>query len=79
MAQITLTMSEELKAQAEEFLEELGFDFATAFTVFARQAIRERRIPFDIDLRKRTNHDFVLTKEDLLQRVNGAKNSSPND
>jgi len=70
MAQINIRIDSELKEKAEVFLDELGFTFSSAFNVFIRQAIRERRIPFDIDLRSAyPSGDYQLTKAELLLRA----------
>ena len=45
---VTIRMDTELKKQAEELFGELGMSMTTAFTVFARQAVREQQIPFMI-------------------------------
>lgn len=70
MAQINIRIDDELKEKAEVFLNELGFNFSSAFNVFIRQAIRERRIPFDIDMRN--THifaDYELTEAELVLRA----------
>jgi DNA-damage-inducible protein J len=41
-------MDEELKKQAEMLFENLGMNMTTAFTVFARAAVRSQKIPFEI-------------------------------
>ena len=70
MAQINIRIDDELKEKAEVFLDELGFTFSSAFNVFIKQAIRERRIPFDIDLRSLyPSSDFQLTKAELVLRA----------
>ncbi len=43
---ITIRMEEELKKQAEELFSDLGLNMTTAFTMFAKQAVREQKIPF---------------------------------
>jgi len=43
---ITIRMDEELKKQAEDLFSDLGLNLTTAFTAFARQAVREQGIPF---------------------------------
>ena len=47
---ITISIDKELKKEADNLFHELGMSFTTAVTVFAKQAIREQRIPFDITL-----------------------------
>lgn len=47
---VTIRMDEDLKKQADVLFSELGMNMTTAFTVFTRQAIREQRIPFSIEL-----------------------------
>ncbi|MCL2049509.1 MAG: type II toxin-antitoxin system RelB/DinJ family antitoxin [Defluviitaleaceae bacterium] len=70
MAQISIMIDDDLKDRAELFLTELGFNFSTAFNVFIRQAIRERRIPFDIDLRNTyVCVDYELTEAELVLRA----------
>lgn len=50
MKQVTFSvrMDEELKRQFDELCRELGMNATTAFNVFARVVVRERKIPFDI-------------------------------
>ena len=70
MAQINIRLDDDLKNIAEIFLSELGFTFSSAFNVFIKQAIRERRIPFDIDLRSLyPSGDYQLTKAELVLRA----------
>ena len=70
MAQINIRIDDDLKDKAELFLNELGFNFSTIFNVFLRQAIRERRIPFNIDLRNtHVFTDYELTEAELVLRA----------
>jgi DNA-damage-inducible protein J len=46
---INIRMDEGLKKQAESLFAELGMNISTAFTVFVRQAVRQRKIPFEIN------------------------------
>lgn len=50
MTKVTIRIEEELKKQAEDLFDELGMNMTTAFTVFVKQAVREKRIPFEIGL-----------------------------
>ncbi len=45
---INIRMDAELKQQFEAFCADMGMTMTTAFTVFARKAVREYRIPFEI-------------------------------
>ena len=47
---LNIPMDNQLKAQLEEVLSELGMDVSTAVTIFARQVVRQGRIPFEISL-----------------------------
>jgi DNA-damage-inducible protein J len=45
---INIRMDETVKKQAESLFNELGLNMTTAFNIFVRQAIRQRKIPFEI-------------------------------
>ncbi len=45
---ITIRMDLELKRQAEALFDHLGMNMTTAFTVFAKAAVRSQKIPFEI-------------------------------
>ena len=47
---VCIRIDTELKAQAEALFSELGLNLTTAFNIFLRQAVREKRIPFEIGL-----------------------------
>ena len=49
-AMINFRMDEELKKSMEETCKELGLSMTTAFTIFAKKMIREKRIPFDVSV-----------------------------
>ena len=48
MANVSISMVDALKKQAEELFNDLGMNLTTAFTIFVKQAIREQGIPFEI-------------------------------
>ncbi|MGH4123196.1 MAG: type II toxin-antitoxin system RelB/DinJ family antitoxin [Clostridium sp.] len=41
-------MNEELKKQAEILFSDFGMNMTTAFTIFVKVVVRERKIPFEI-------------------------------
>ncbi|MCM1056492.1 MAG: type II toxin-antitoxin system RelB/DinJ family antitoxin [Firmicutes bacterium] len=47
---ITMRMDAGIKAQLQELMSNLGLDMTTFFTMAAKQAIREQRIPFEISM-----------------------------
>jgi DNA-damage-inducible protein J len=47
---LTIRMDKELKEQAEQLFSELVMNMTTAVTVFVRQAVRQKKIPFEISL-----------------------------
>lgn len=49
-ANISIRMDAALKKEADQLFNEMGMNISTAFNVFVRQAIRERAIPFQIQL-----------------------------
>ena len=70
MAQINIRIEDDLRDKAEVFLNELGLTFSSAFNVFIRQAIRERRIPFEISIRDTHIHEeYELTEAELVLRA----------
>jgi DNA-damage-inducible protein J len=55
-ASITVHMDRDLKNSAEALFRNLGLNMTTAFTIFARQAVRQQKIPFELSA---NNDDFV--------------------
>ena len=45
---VNIRMDAELKRQFEEFCADVGMTMTTAFTVFAKKAVRENKIPFEV-------------------------------
>ena len=45
---VNIRMDSDLKTQLEAFCTDMGMTMTTAFTVFAKKAVREYRIPFEI-------------------------------
>ena len=45
---LSIRMDENLKKEMEEICQELGLNMTTAFTIFAKQMVREKKIPFEV-------------------------------
>lgn len=69
---ITIRMDENLKKQAEELFADMGMNMTTAFTVFAKTAVREGRIPFEIRVSSPNAETIAAMKEaeELLRDPN---------
>lgn len=47
---VNIRMDEDLKKQFDSFCSDVGMNMTTAFCIFAKTVVRERRIPFEIRL-----------------------------
>ena len=71
---VNIRMDEELKKQFEEFCSNVGMTMTTAICVFAKKAVREQKIPFEI-----TAGDPFYSKENMerlekaITDLNGGK------
>ena len=45
---VTIRLDKDIKEQAEIMFNDLGMNLSTAFNIFARQALRQGKIPFEI-------------------------------
>ena len=45
---VTIRLDKEIKEQAEKMFNDFGMNLSTAFNIFARQSLRQGRIPFEI-------------------------------
>lgn len=67
MAQTSLNirMDENLKKQFDSLCEEIGMSMTTAVCIFAKKAVRERRIPFEL-----TADSDPFYSEENMKRLN---------
>lgn len=72
---VTIRMDEELKKQAEELFSDLGLNLTTAFVAFAKQAVREQRIPFTLS-RNIPNEETLRVIENVQNGVGLSKGFS---
>ena len=47
---ITIRMDKETKRNFENFCDNVGINMTTAFNMFARAVLRERRLPFEVGI-----------------------------
>ena len=67
----SIRMDENLKRDFSQFCENVGMNMTTAFVVFAKAAVRERRFPFEIA--------EYPTKKRSFRRVDGVWTDKPLD
>lgn len=48
MTTVSLRFDDEMKRQLDEMCDEMGMNLTTFFMIYAKKALRDRRIPFDI-------------------------------
>ena len=65
MSQINIRLDENLKTQAEILFAEMGMNMTTAINLFIRQAVREKAIPFKIDV-KPASDDFTAREKKII-------------
>ncbi len=75
MAQQTFSirMDENLKKEFDSLVEEMGMNATTAFNIFARAVVREKKIPFEINTTE-SKKEQKLTKKQLLELLNTMSN-----
>lgn len=47
---INIRIDEDLKKQFDKFCSDVGMTMTTAFCIFAKKAVKEQRIPFEISV-----------------------------
>ena len=73
MTQVKFRIEDDIKANAESALKEMGLNMSTAITMFLVKVGRERRIPFEI------NADPFYSSENMAElerRVESVKNGT---
>ena len=62
---LNVRIDADLKKQSEEIFHELGLNMSTALTVFLRQAVRSRGIPFEMRLNSIPNEETLAAIQDV--------------
>ena len=73
MAQQTFSirMDAQLKKEFDALVEDMGMNATTAFNIFARAVVREKKIPFEIGTQ--STQEKSLTKKQLIELLNTMK------
>lgn len=75
---VNIRIDEELKKQFDEFCTEVGMTMTTAFCIFAKTAVREQRIPFEIsaDIPNSETIKAMQEVENMIKNGTGKKFNS---
>jgi DNA-damage-inducible protein J len=65
---ITISMDADLKRQADALFTELGLTMAAACTVFVRQAVRQRKIPFELSAERHTDAGELIREGVIIPK-----------
>ena len=57
---LSIRLDRGLKDQADQVFKEMGMSLTTAITVFVRQAVRQKKIPFEISLLEAESRDTAM-------------------
>ena len=68
-ATINVRMDEGLKNAFSELVDQLGLSMSAAFTLFAKTAVREQRIPFPLELNRYSSQTLKAMEE--AERIAG--------
>ena len=49
MVTISLRLDEDMKRELDSMCEEMGMNLSTFFMIYAKKALRDRKIPFEIE------------------------------
>lgn len=78
---VTMRIDENLKAQLQELMSNLGLDMTTFFTMAAKQAVREQALPFKPDMNTGLYglQSYKLAMQNTNYDKNGKATISSND
>ena len=71
---MNIRMDSEVKRQAQELFAQFGLDMTTAINMFLRQSIRQRGIPFALQLDpffSEANQERLLKAAERMERTGG--------
>ena len=61
MVTVSLRLEENFKKELDKMCDEMGMNLTTFFMIYAKKALRERRIPFEIEAPR----DLFYSKTDV--------------
>ena len=71
----SIRMDEDVKKEFDQFCDKMGMTTSTAFNLFARAVLREKRIPFDIADKEYLHHKWILSQLEKSEQQAADPNS----
>ena len=75
MTQINFRIDEDVKANAEATLKDMGLNMSTAITMFLTKVAREKRIPFEINADPFYSAENMLELRNRIESINNGTSS----
>ena len=66
---LSIRLDRELKAEADLLFGDMGMSLTTAITVFVRQAVRQKKIPFEISVTNPEKEADMQAAREALERI----------
>ena len=73
MTTVSLRFDDEMKKELDEMCDEMGMNLTTFFMIYAKKALRDRRIPFEI-----TAPTDKFYSEENMKKIQKAKQQIKN-
>ncbi len=70
---INFRIDETTKKQMEQICNELGITMSTAFNIFAKKMIREKRIPFDVSIDPFYSESNIKAIDESIKQIEEGK------
>ena len=70
---VNFRIDETTKKQMEQICNELGITMSTAFNIFAKKMIREKRIPFDVSIDPFYSESNMKAIDESIQQLEKGK------
>jgi len=75
---ISINIDRDLKDEADTVFNRLGMNLATAINIFIRQAVRQKKIPFEVSLYPEYKNDDISMSDAMAASERIWKNSMQN-
>ena len=63
---LSIRIDSDLKKEADKMFNALGMNLTTAITVFVKQAVMQKKIPFEISLLASEGNNKIVTMKDAI-------------